>query len=214
MSTPDRSKRACEGLYERAGRRLLVYLIRRLHDVEAGTEIAATPMPLAPARRTSGLFGGRSRVLAGAGAGIAAFSAALVLIFAGATSPPAFAVTTNPDGTTTITLNALSAISALNAKLTATDVHVRVVPVVAGCDAPVQSAGSDAPPTTLLAQPQAGAADIQLSSTADPGPGAQGLTNVPAGQTLVLAASQSGLQAVGQIDQSSAPACVGLSSGQ
>jgi hypothetical protein len=165
-------------------------------------QIAATPMERAPSRLPLKLLGGRTGMLAGAGAGITAGSAALVLILAGATSPPAFAVTTSPGGTTTITLNALSAVSALNAKLAATGVHVRVAPVVSGCDAPVQIAGSDAPPTTLLAQSQAGADDIQLSSTADPGPGAQGLTNVRAGQTLVLAASQSGLQVVGQIDQS------------
>jgi hypothetical protein len=177
-------------------------------------QIAATPMSPARTRHSSSLLGGRSRVLAGACAGIAALSAALVLIFAGATTPPAFAVTTTSDGTTTITLNALSAISALNAKLTATNVNVRVAPVVSGCDAPVQIAGSNAPPTTLLAQPQAGADNIQLSSTADPGPGGHALTNVPSGQTLVLAASQSGLQVVGQIDQSTAPACVGLSSDQ
>ncbi len=41
MSRPDRSKCAFEALYERAGRRLLVHLIRRLHDVEAGTELWA-----------------------------------------------------------------------------------------------------------------------------------------------------------------------------
>jgi RNA polymerase sigma factor (sigma-70 family) len=41
MSTPDRSKRAFEGLYERASRRLLIHLVRRLHDVEAATELWA-----------------------------------------------------------------------------------------------------------------------------------------------------------------------------
>jgi hypothetical protein len=177
-------------------------------------QIAATPMLPAPSRLALTSLGGRTRVLAGAGAGIAAASATLALILAGATSPPAYAVTTSPDGTTTITLNALSAVSALNAKLAATGVHVRVAPVLSGCDAPVQIAGSDAPPATLLAQSQGGANEIQLSSTAAPGPGAPGLTDVPAGQTLVLGASQSGLQVVGQIDQSTAPACVGLSSGQ
>ena len=41
MSTPDRSKRAFERLYERASRRLLIHLVRRLHDVEVATELWA-----------------------------------------------------------------------------------------------------------------------------------------------------------------------------
>src|ERR1700684_1988550 len=41
MSTPDRSKRAFERLYERASRRLLIHLVRRLHDLEAATELWA-----------------------------------------------------------------------------------------------------------------------------------------------------------------------------
>ncbi len=176
-------------------------------------QIAATPMLPARRRLSSSLLGGHPRVLLGTSAAVAALAATLALIFAGVSSPPAFAVTTNPDGTTTITLNALSAVSALNAKLAATDVHVRVAAVVPGCNDPVQIAGSDAPPATLQAQPQARGDSMQLSATADPGPGAHDLTNVPVGQTLVLAASKSGLQVVGQIKQSTAPACVGLASG-
>lgn len=41
MSTPDRSKCAFERLYERASRRLLIHLVRRLHDVETATELWA-----------------------------------------------------------------------------------------------------------------------------------------------------------------------------
>jgi hypothetical protein len=177
-------------------------------------QIAATPMRPAPRRLSSRLPGGRPRVLVGAGAGIAALSATLALIFDGVSSPPAFAVTTDPDGMTTITLNALSAVGALNAKLAAAGVHVRVAPVTPGCNAPVQIAASDAPPTTLQAQPQAARASMQLSPTTDPGSSAHPLTNVPVGQTLLLAASKSGLQVVGQINQSTAPACVRLASGR
>jgi hypothetical protein len=177
-------------------------------------QIAGTSMLPAPRRLPSSLLGGHPRVLAGAVAAIAAIFVTVVLIFAGVSSPPAFAVTTGPDGTTTITLNALSAVGALNVKLAATGVHVRVAPVVPGCNDPVQLAGSDAPPATLQARSQAGGDSMQLSPTADPGPSAHDLTNVPAGQTLVLAASKSGLQVVGQITQSTAPACVGLASDQ
>jgi hypothetical protein len=171
-------------------------------------QIATTPMPTARRSWPTSVLTARPRMLAGASAGVATATAAVVLALAGASSPPAFAVTTSANGSVTITLNALDAVDDLNAKLAAAGVHVRVAEVEAGCDAPVQRAGSSAPPTTLQASPGAGANSIQLSSTADPGPNAQGLTNVPDGQTLVLAASQSGLQAVGQITQSTAPACV------
>lgn len=41
MIRADRSKEAFECLYERAGRRLLVHLVRRLQDVDAATELWA-----------------------------------------------------------------------------------------------------------------------------------------------------------------------------
>lgn len=175
-------------------------------------QIAATPMPAARHRNSGSFVSAHPRVLATATAGAAALSASMVLIFAGASSPPAYAVTTNANGTVTITLNALSAVNALNTRLASAGVHVRVAQVVEGCDAPVQLAGSTAPPATLKAQPGGGASSIQLSATAAPTPGTQGLTDVPAGQTLVLAATPTGLQSVGQIDQDTAPACVGLAS--
>jgi hypothetical protein len=174
-------------------------------------EIDKAPIPRRPGRARRN----RPRLLAGATVAVAASAAAVTLLLSAAASPPpAFAVTTDPNGATTITLNALSAVGALNAKLAATGVHVRVAPVVAGCDDPVQSVGSDQPPATLQAQPQAGAASVQLSPTSAPESSAPAVTNVPAGQTLVLAASKSGLQAVGQINQSTAPGCVGLAAGQ
>jgi hypothetical protein len=156
----------------------------------------------------------RPRLLAGATLAVAASATAVTLLLSAAASPPpAFAVTTDPNGATTITLNALSAVGALNAKLAATGVHVRVAPVMAGCNAPVQSVGSDQPPATLQAQPQAGVDSVRLSPTTTPAPSAPEVTDVPAGQTLVLAASESGLQVVGQINQSTPPACVGLAAG-
>jgi hypothetical protein len=37
----DRSKQASEELYDRISRRLLVHLVRRMHDVDAATELWA-----------------------------------------------------------------------------------------------------------------------------------------------------------------------------
>jgi hypothetical protein len=122
--------------------------------------------------------------------------------------------TTTADGTITITLNALSAVDSLNAKLAAAGFHVRVAQVVPGCDAPVQIAGSDAPPATLQAEPRTAGDSVKFSPAAAPGTSSPHPANVPAGQTLVLAASKSELQVVGQINQSTAPACVRPASGQ
>jgi len=188
-------------------------------------QIAATPMPAAHRPPPTRFLAERRRALAGASAGIATVTAAAVLALAGASSPPAFAVTTAANGTVTITLNSLSSVDDLNAKLAAAGVHVRVAEVEPGCNAPVRLAGSNAPPATLQATPGAGAHSMQLSPAPDPGASAQGLTNVPGrhtlvlvaspprtnvpdGQTLVLAASPSGLQPVGQITQTTAPSCV------
>jgi hypothetical protein len=186
-------------------------------------QIAATPMPAAHRPLPTRFLAKRRRALAGVSASIATVTAAAVLALAGASSPPAFAVTTAANGTVTITLNSLSSVDDLNAKLAAAGVHVRVAEVKPGCNAPVQLAGSNAPPATLQATPGAGANSTQLSPAPDPGASAQGLTNVPHtlvlvgapartnvpdGQTLVLAASPSGLQPVGQITQTTAPSCV------
>jgi hypothetical protein len=146
---------------------------------------------------------GRPRILAGASIGVAALGA--VIAFAGASSPPAFAVTTAANGTVTITLNSLSAVDSLNAKLSAAGVHVRVAEVEPGCNAPVHIVGSSAPPATLQATPGAEASTIQLSSAPDPGASEQGLTNAQDGHTLVLSASPSGSQPSGQITQTAAP---------
>src|ERR1700722_7444079 len=188
-------------------------------------QIAVTPMPPAHRPLPTRLLAERPRALVGASVGIATVTAAAVLALAGASSPPAFAVTTAANGTVTITLNSLSSVDDLNAKLSAAGVHVRVAQVESGCNAPVRLVGSNAPPATLQATPGPGANSMQLSPAPDPGASAQGLTNVPGGhtlvlaaspprtnvpdgQTLVLAASPSGLQPVGQITQTTAPSCV------
>jgi hypothetical protein len=171
-------------------------------------QIAATPMPVAHRPLPTRFLAGRWRALAGVSAGIATVTAAAVLALAGASSPPAFAVTTAANGTVTITLNSLSSIEDLNAKLAAAGVHVRAAEVKPGCNAPVQLAGSNAPPATLQATSGAGAQGLTNVPHTLVLVGAPARTNVPDGQTLVLAASPSGLQPVGQITQTTAPSCV------
>lgn len=176
-------------------------------------QIQATPMP-AGARRglATRRLAARPRVALG---GIAATACGAVALAAGlgafAGTAPAFAVTDNPDGSVTITLNDLNAIGALDAKLAAESVAVRAVPVEPGCTARASVvkngvAGApqilDAHPLVLLgATPPTGSGGGLISLTVDP-------PTAP-GRTLLVAASGSGRMVYSEEIQGPVPACVG-----
>jgi hypothetical protein len=130
------------------------------------------------------------------------------VLSAASSAPPAFAVTGNQDGSVTITLNEITGVSDLNAKLASMGVAVRAVPVVAGCDAPVQVVGADGslqPASTLAVtrlpdNPGTGGTSTLRSITLDP-PGTSG-------QTRILAASSTGIDLLGRTVQGQAPSCV------
>jgi hypothetical protein len=75
----------------------------------------------------------RPTVLAGAALSTAGLAAAAVLAFSATTTTPAYAVTTNSDGTVTVTLNDIAAITALNAELTRDGIAARAIPLTADC---------------------------------------------------------------------------------
>lgn len=152
----------------------------------------------------------RVSVLVGASVALATLAAALAFSLAGTASPPAFAVAARPNGKVTITLRQLAGVTGLNRKLAAMGLGIRAVPVFRGCHAPVRVVGSHGPAATLRAR-------RLVAIGAD---GRQYLlggqlrqltveTHVPAGDTLVLAASASGLLSVGQMVRGPAPRCVG-----
>ncbi len=68
----------------------------------------------------------RPRVLAGSTLGLAGVGAALVLALGGSAAPPAFAVTTNGDGSVLVNINQLESLPAANHKLTAMGIHEQV----------------------------------------------------------------------------------------
>jgi hypothetical protein len=68
----------------------------------------------------------RPQLVAGTTVGLAAMATAAVLLFGVSTSPAAFAVTRNPDGTVTVNLMQPSGISHANAKLAAMGVRARI----------------------------------------------------------------------------------------
>jgi hypothetical protein len=68
----------------------------------------------------------RPRVLAGSTLGLAGAGTALTLALSAASSTPAYAVTTNGDGSVLVTINQNSALPQANAKLTAMGIHEQV----------------------------------------------------------------------------------------
>lgn len=73
------------------------------------------------------------RVLAGTSLGMASAGIAIALALTAASSPPAFAVTRNHDGTYSVTLKDLRAIPAANKQLARMSLHAQLVQVRAGC---------------------------------------------------------------------------------
>ena len=85
---------------------------------EHGDELARTERAGHTHRRAI-----RPQLLAGTTVGLAAVATGAALLFGASTSPPAFAVTRNPDGTVTVNLTRPSGIAGANEKLAAMGVR-------------------------------------------------------------------------------------------
>src|ERR1700748_3119020 len=68
----------------------------------------------------------RPQLLAGTTVGVAAIATAAALLLGASTSPPAFAVTRNPAGRVTVSLEQPSGIAAANRKLAAMGVRAQI----------------------------------------------------------------------------------------
>lgn len=88
---------------------------------EHGHALAHARRPLPKRRRAT-----RPQLLAGTTVGVAAAATAAALLFGASTSPPAFAVTRNPDGTVTVNLRQPSGIAGANEKLAAMGVRAQI----------------------------------------------------------------------------------------
>jgi hypothetical protein len=174
------------------------------HQIHITEMHAPRRLPRAPAVR----FAGRPRLLAGGATAAVAATAAVLAFGAATTAPPAFAVTDNQDGSVTITLNEITGVSALNAKLASMGIAVRAVPVVSSCTATAQVVGPDGslqPAATLAVtqlptNPRTGGQSTLRAVTVDP-------SHTP-GQTEILAASSTGIALLGQVVQGQIPSCV------
>jgi hypothetical protein len=88
---------------------------------EHGDELASGARTVRKERRTS-----RPRLLAGTSVGLAATATAAAVLLGASTSPAAFAVTRNPDGTVTVNLMQPSGIAGANRKLAAMGVRAQI----------------------------------------------------------------------------------------
>ena len=91
---------------------------------------------LATVERPAGRRGNGRPLWIGGGAVAVAAAIAIGITLVGGGSAPAYAVTQNPDGTVTLTLNELSGIDGANQRLHQLGLPVVVVPATADCAAP------------------------------------------------------------------------------
>jgi len=97
---------------------------------EHGEQMRTFRAPIHPTARSRR----RPALITGTALATAALATAVVLAVSASTSaPPAYAVSTNPDGTVTVTLNDVSALTGLNAELARDGIRAKAVPLTSTC---------------------------------------------------------------------------------
>jgi RNA polymerase sigma-70 factor (ECF subfamily) len=122
-----------------------------------GADLAQVTRPAAKRARRA-----RPRLLAGTSVALAGVGATLALVLSAASSPPAFAVSRNADGTYTVSLQMLAAIHGANARLAALGIRARLVEVTTGCT--VKALPPAAVHAMQLAQSMVGRAAPQVAT--------------------------------------------------
>ena len=171
---------------------------------EHGDEILLHPAPtalhIANRRRPPALRAGAAL------AGVGLVAGAVLIFTATKAAPPAYAVTTNPDGTVTVTLNDIHALTALNAELARDGLHAKAIPLTAGCPTrgfpnmmptgtnpstyTITIVPADIPPgyTAILAASESSSGEVRIAQGAWPSPGPSCLNRT----RLVIQAPTSG----------------------
>jgi hypothetical protein len=144
--------------------------------------------------------------LAAAASGIAGLAAAGVVAFGSGSARAAYAVTTNPDGTVTITLRQFSALPALNRELARDGLPLKAVPVTAHC------AFNPAPPlprglVRFVPSDQGLGSRLRPKDTITIGTGGLSSKGV-VGLIAVARTASGGLDVFGGGSRSPAPSCV------
>ena len=169
--------------------RLWTDLVRE-HGDQLRRHPARTGPPTADRRRRPVLLTGTAL------AAVGVIAAGVLALTATTAAPPAFAVTANPDGTVTVTLNDIQAITGLNAELARDGIPAEAIPITSDC--PVRGFPNAMP---------AGTDPSTYTITIDP-------REMPAGFTAIVGVGQS---ASGQIElaqgafpSANVPACFNI----
>jgi hypothetical protein len=167
---------------------------------EHGPTLARTSVPAAPERHLA-----TRPVLLAAGAGGLAVAATATTLAVGGASP-AYAVTTNPNGTVTLAVYQKSGVSEANAKLRQLgDGQVVVVPVESGCPS-ISSLPAPA------VSPRGRRTTVQETKSSD-GSVTVNAHGIPAGDILVLGfeTTANGMSVgASKLTSSPAPSCVSI----
>jgi hypothetical protein len=166
---------------------------------EHGAALATARQPAASRRHIAS-----RRVLLATGAGGLAVAATAGTLVAGG-GTPAYALTTNHDGTVTLAVYQASGIAQANARLRQLGDDVVVVPVRPGCPSLASLPAPAVPPNGKISVQSARSRDGSITVNA---------RGVPAGDIIVVGAetSRHGGETGGRLTSSPAPSCVSLPS--
>lgn len=158
---------------------------------EHGHQMGLPTITVRPQRRRPALITGTAL------AAVGVMAAIVLATGAGTGTPPAYAVTTNPDGSVTVTLNDVKAITGLNAELARDGIRAKAIPLTADCPTrgfpnampagtnpgtytiTVVPADIPAGYTAIVAASQNSSGEVQLAQGAWPSPGPSCLNSAP-----------------------------------
>jgi len=130
-------------------------------------------------------------------AAVGLLAGAVLTFTATKAAPPAYAVTANPDGSVTVTLNDIQAITALNAELARDGLRAKAIPLSATCSTrgfpnmmptgtnpntyTITIVPADIPAgyTAIVAASESSSGQVQLAAGAWPSPGPSCLSTTP-----------------------------------
>ena len=162
-----------------------------------GQDLAGITLPAASRRPIT-----TRRVLLATGAGGVAVAAAAGALAAGG-GTPAYALTSNPDGTVTLAVYQTPGIAQANARLRQLGDHVVVVPVEAGCPSITSLPAPAVKPAGPVSVGGSGSSSGSITVAAH---------GVPAGDIMVVGVETSGqgTQVGAELTSPPAPSCVSL----
>jgi hypothetical protein len=166
-----------------------------------GSELSGADGPL---QRRSRL---RMPMIAGTSLGLVGAGTAAVIVLTAASSSPAYAVTSNPDGTVSVVIHRIEGIPGANQRLAQLGIRARTVRVAGACQATTPPGLARVTVATFVRNRDAvsvGSTDGRVTARIRP-------TQIPTGRTLIIPAVPNGARVRlvrGRAVSGAAPACL------